>query len=424
MTMITPSYLGETIEYSSLHACRSTLEDPTDGSTPTASSTLYSGPITVVSTETINAIATATGYQTSPVASVLYTINLPSAATPTYSVPPGTYTTPQTVSISDATTGAAIYYTTDGSTPTAGTGTSKLYSGSFTLLATETIQAIAEPTSTAINYTPSAVASATYTINLPVVATPIFSVTAGTYATVQSVSISDTTSGAKIYYTTDGSTPTAASTLYSGSITVAVSATIKAIAIDSPNYNNSAIATAAIMINLPPAAFSITSASSTIIVTGGRGTATLTITANAAFNGTAAFSCSGFLPIGASCAFAPTSVSALALGTATTTLTVTVPAATANLRHSSRPVLPSTMLAATLCFLGFRKRRRLQLLLLFMVSAIGMSMFTACATTTPSSTTSSQIVVTASGSSLPVNAPSNTQTTPVSATLPLVLTVQ
>ncbi len=31
MTMITPSYLGETIEYSSLHACRSTLEDPTQG---------------------------------------------------------------------------------------------------------------------------------------------------------------------------------------------------------------------------------------------------------------------------------------------------------------------------------------------------------------------------------------------------------
>ena len=31
MTMITPSYLGETIEYSSLHACRSTLEDPKGG---------------------------------------------------------------------------------------------------------------------------------------------------------------------------------------------------------------------------------------------------------------------------------------------------------------------------------------------------------------------------------------------------------
>ena len=34
MTMITPSYLGETIEYSSLHACRSTLEDPTSNTTP------------------------------------------------------------------------------------------------------------------------------------------------------------------------------------------------------------------------------------------------------------------------------------------------------------------------------------------------------------------------------------------------------
>ena len=39
MTMITPSYLGETIEYSSLHACRSTLEDPTGKcSTPAAPS--------------------------------------------------------------------------------------------------------------------------------------------------------------------------------------------------------------------------------------------------------------------------------------------------------------------------------------------------------------------------------------------------
>ena len=37
MTMITPSYLGETIEYSSLHACRSTLEDPTSSRHSTAS---------------------------------------------------------------------------------------------------------------------------------------------------------------------------------------------------------------------------------------------------------------------------------------------------------------------------------------------------------------------------------------------------
>ena len=41
MTMITPSYLGETIEYSSLHACRSTLEDPTlDGAATWATANL------------------------------------------------------------------------------------------------------------------------------------------------------------------------------------------------------------------------------------------------------------------------------------------------------------------------------------------------------------------------------------------------
>ena len=45
MTMITPSYLGETIEYSSLHACRSTLEDPTGIATGISWPVLGSGPM-------------------------------------------------------------------------------------------------------------------------------------------------------------------------------------------------------------------------------------------------------------------------------------------------------------------------------------------------------------------------------------------
>ena len=43
MTMITPSYLGETIEYSSLHACRSTLEDPTFGYPKPAADKVWTG---------------------------------------------------------------------------------------------------------------------------------------------------------------------------------------------------------------------------------------------------------------------------------------------------------------------------------------------------------------------------------------------
>ena len=62
------------------------------------------------------------------------------------------------------------------------------------------------------------------------VATPVFSLATGTYAGAQTVTITDSTSGSKIYYTTDGSTPSASSTLYTGGITVSSSETLKAIA--------------------------------------------------------------------------------------------------------------------------------------------------------------------------------------------------
>ncbi len=78
-------------------------------------------------------------------------------------------------------------------------------------------------------------------------ATPVFSVAAGTYATPQSVTITDTTPGATIYYTTDASTPSVASTAYTGPITVSSAETISAIAV-AANYNDSAVAKAAYVI--------------------------------------------------------------------------------------------------------------------------------------------------------------------------------
>ncbi len=70
---------------------------------------------------------------------------------------------------------------------------------------------------------------------------PMFSPTPGAYLTPQTVTITDATSGAAIYYTLDGTTPTTSSTLYSGPITVPSTATIKAIAA-APGLNNSSIA--------------------------------------------------------------------------------------------------------------------------------------------------------------------------------------
>ena len=63
------------------------------------------------------------------------------AATPTFSPAAGTYSSTQTVTISTATSGASIRYTTDGSTPSETAGT--LYSSPVTVSATTTLKAIA-----------------------------------------------------------------------------------------------------------------------------------------------------------------------------------------------------------------------------------------------------------------------------------------
>jgi hypothetical protein len=81
------------------------------------------------------------------------------------------------------------------------------------------------------------------------VATPTFNPAGGTYSSSQLVTISTTTSGASIRYTTDGSTPTSSTgTLYSGGITVASSQTLKAIAY-ATGMTDSAVATAGYSIN-------------------------------------------------------------------------------------------------------------------------------------------------------------------------------
>ena len=162
------------------------------------------------------------------------------AATPLFFVVTGAGR-PTLAEITDATPGAQIYFTTDGSTPTAG---STVYSGPVTVLSTETIEAIAAAT----GYSDSAVGSATYVILQA--SAPVFSVAPGIYGSTQTVGISSSTAGALIYFTTDGSTPATSSTLYLGPVTVAASETIKAIAVVG-GFTNSTVATADYTINCP-----------------------------------------------------------------------------------------------------------------------------------------------------------------------------
>lgn len=74
------------------------------------------------------------------------------------------------------------------------------------------------------------------------VATPTFSPAGGRYADAQTVAISCTTTGAAIYYTLDGSTPTASSTPYTSALTISQTTTVKAVAVKDDEQ--SAVATA------------------------------------------------------------------------------------------------------------------------------------------------------------------------------------
>lgn len=155
-------------------------------------------------------------------------------ATPWLSPGSGTYSYSGgiSVSISDSTSGVSIYYTTDGSTPSA---KSTLYTGPIAMPAvpaTKTFKAIAVQN----GVSSWSVGTATYTITPPL-PPPSYSPASGTYTGGQTVTISDSVSGAEIHYTVDGSTPTASSPKYSGPFTVSSNTNILALATAAPGYS-------------------------------------------------------------------------------------------------------------------------------------------------------------------------------------------
>jgi subtilase family serine protease len=201
-----------------------------NGTTPTSSSTPYSQPFSVSTSETVNAVAIKSGYSASPETSAAFEIGQ-SVPKPTITPFGGTFSSAQSVTLSDTQSGATIYYTTDGSVPTT---SSTQYTGKITVSTSETITAIAA----AAGYVNSASTFAVFTIGQPA-PTPSISPTGGTFPSAQTVTITDPTTNASIYYTTDGTAPTSNSTLYTAPITVSTSETITAIAVVS-GYTNSA----------------------------------------------------------------------------------------------------------------------------------------------------------------------------------------
>jgi hypothetical protein len=368
---ITSSTSGATICYT------------TNGSAPTATTagtcsngtTLTDGgTVTVSSSETLEAIATASNHTNSTVGTAAYTINLPNVATPTFSPTPGPYSSSQTVSITSSTSGATICYTTNGTVPaasTAGTcssGNTLTNGGSITVSASEIVEAIG----TLSGDNNSSVATGSFTINTQTAATPTLSPGTGTYSSAQTVAISSATAGATICYTLDGSTPTAspagtcgngAALTNNGSISVSSSETVQAIATLSGD-TNSAVASAAYTISLP----------ANLTVGVNPGSATLNAGGSVALNVTATgsgtissptFSCAG-LPSYATCQWSSPTMSGQ---TVSTVLTLAVSSQVSAVQDRGTSQIAMTWFGTTgfglfgLVFVSGKRRRKAGLLL-------------------------------------------------------------
>ena len=214
----------------------------TDGTEPSATcGSVYQNPFQITKTCTVKACAVKEGMADAR-AEKSYTITgsgFAQVAELQFTPDSGTFAEAQSVTISCATEGATIYYTTDRSRPTK---YSAVYSEPIVVSETTYISAVAMKDGMLHSH----VVGGNFKITK--VATPTFSPAAGTYTGTQNVEISCATTGAQIYYTTDGSDPSTGSTLYNGAITVEESKTIKAIAVKD-GLDNSEIAEAAYTIS-------------------------------------------------------------------------------------------------------------------------------------------------------------------------------
>jgi Bacterial Ig domain/Polysaccharide deacetylase/Chitobiase/beta-hexosaminidase C-terminal domain len=216
----------------------SAIRYTTDGSTPSTSSPLYTGPFQVSTTTTVkyrawdmrgNVEATKT-----QVVQVDATPPISSIACNGSACSSGIYTTAVSVSLSANDTGtgvAAIRYTTDGSIPTI---SSPLYFTPFTVATTTSVKYRAWDVAGNVEATNSQLIQVDTT---PADTTPPTSSIAcngtpcsGWYPAAVSVSLSANDSGsgvAAIRYTTDGTDPTSSSPLYGSPFSVPTTTTVK-----------------------------------------------------------------------------------------------------------------------------------------------------------------------------------------------------
>ena len=207
-------YLSE-VELSS-NAPGATIYYTTDGSTPTKESLVYTKPIVISQNVTIKAKAFLDGYEASEILTETYQVKLDITA----DKESGYIEAGQLVTLNCKHPEATIYYTTDGSTPT---NQSQVYDSPIPIDTTVTIKAIAMHDACLS----SDVLTRNYVVTMDKL-TLEASMASGIVDYLSEVGLSSNASGATIYYTTDGSSPTKGSQVYTKPIVISQNVTINA----------------------------------------------------------------------------------------------------------------------------------------------------------------------------------------------------
>ena len=186
-----------------------TIYYTTNGTNPTTSSNIYTGPITISSSTILKYLAIDLAGNPSPIYTQTYTID---TIPPTASANPtgGLYNTTKTVTLNMSEPGT-IYYTTNGTNPTT---SSNIYTGPITISSTTILKYLAID----LAGNPSPIYTQTYTIDT-IPPTANANPTGGLYNTTKTVTLNMSEPGT-IYYTTNGTNPTTSSDIYTGPITI------------------------------------------------------------------------------------------------------------------------------------------------------------------------------------------------------------